>query len=115
MLDCDEHGVLDRDVRLLRSAARSDAAVAGTVVGTRVPGAGHRRRPESALQIGFPGRVLADLTFPVDSLLPGVVPAQDARCLAVAKRVMSAPVSAMMTSAVKVLIPGIEQISCRNP
>jgi len=44
-----------------------------------------------------------------------VVPAQAARCLAVGKRVMSAPVSAMITSAVRVLIPGMVQTSARKP
>jgi hypothetical protein len=37
-------------------------------------------------------------------LLPGVVPANDASCPALGKRVISAPVSAMMTSAVRVLM-----------
>jgi hypothetical protein len=52
----------------------------------------------------LPGRVLLDLTLPADSLLPGVVPAHDASCPAIGKRVISAPVSAMMTSAVRVLM-----------
>lgn len=35
-----------------------------------------------------------DFTLPADSLFPGVVPAQDARCLAVGNLFTSAPVSA---------------------
>ena len=48
-----------------------------------------------------------DLTLPADSLLPGVVPAQDAKCSAEGNRLMSAPVSATMTSAVCPPMPGM--------
>ena len=57
--------------------------------------------PSAPCRYGLPGRVCRDLTFPADSLLPGVVPAHDARCWAVGNLVMSAPVSATMTSAVR--------------
>ena len=40
-----------------------------------------------------------DFTRPADSLLPGLVPAHDARWAAVGKMSMSAPVSATITSA----------------
>lgn len=62
----------------------------------------------------MPGRVVLDFTLPADSLFPGVVPAQEARCLAVGNRLMSAPVSATITSAVRVLMPGIVEISSRK-
>ena len=57
---------------------------------------------------------MVDLTRPADSLLPGQVPAQEARWPAVGNRLMSAPVSATITSAVRVSMPGIVQIRSRN-
>jgi hypothetical protein len=39
------------------------------------------------------------LRRPADSCCPGLTPAQEQRCAAVGKAVMSAPVSAMMMSA----------------
>ncbi len=63
----------------------------------------------------MPGLLLVDLTRPADSLLPGQVPAQDAKCPAVGNRLKSAPVSAMITSATRTLIPGIETIRPRAP
>lgn len=61
----------------------------------------------------MPCRVLVDLTRPADSWLPGAVPAHDARCAVVGKRVMSVPVSAMTMSARAVLIPGTVTIRSR--
>jgi len=58
--------------------------------------------------------VRLDLTLPADSLLPGVVPAQDAKCSAEGNRLMSAPVSATMTSAVFPPMPGMVQIKSRK-
>src|SRR5665647_3211480 len=62
--------------------------------------------PRAPLRKGLAGRVWVDLTRPADSLAPGQVPAQEARWPGDAKRVMSAPVSAMITSATPVLMPG---------
>src|SRR3954451_11091958 len=45
--------------------------------------------------------------LPADSWLPGHSPAQDARCAAVGKRLMSAPASARNTQAVRGPRPGI--------
>src|SRR6266851_2310147 len=75
--------------------------------------AGIAAMPRAPLRQGLPGRVWADLTRPADSLLPGQVPAQDARCPAVGNRVMSAPVSAMIMPATPVLIPRIVTIISR--
>src|SRR3981189_3195263 len=66
--------------------------------------------PRAPCRYGVPGRVRRDLTLPADSLLPGVVPAHDARCCAVGNLGMSAPVSAPTTSGVSPPIPGIGQI-----
>lgn len=44
---------------------------------------------------------MVDLTRPADSWLPGQVPAQEAKWAAVGNTVMSAPVSATITSAVR--------------
>ena len=63
--------------------------------------------PRAALRWRLPDRVLADLTRPADSLLPGETPAQDARCSAVGNTLMSAPVSAMNTSATTCDQPGM--------
>ena len=71
--------------------------------------------PGAPFKYGLPGRVWLDFTRPADSLLPGVVPAHEARCLAVGKRLMSTPVSATTTSAVLAPIPGIEQIRSWKP
>src|SRR5665647_1156327 len=50
---------------------------------------------------------LPERCLPADSWWPGQTPAQEARLAGVRKRVMSAPVSAMMTSAVVFLTPGM--------
>src|SRR3954452_24793942 len=54
-----------------------------------------------------PLRVLPVRRLPADSSLPGHMPAQEARCLAVGKTLMSPPVSAMITSAARRPTPGI--------
>ena len=95
------------DVGLLRSSARGDAAVAGTQIGARVLGSGHGGRAERALQVGC-RRVRVDLTRPADSLLPGQVPAHEAKCPAVGKRVMSAPVSATTLATIKAAIHTVD-------
>src|SRR5665648_919995 len=71
--------------------------------------------PRAPLREGLAGRVWVDLTRPADSLAPGQVPAQEARWPGDAKRVMSAPVSAMITSATPVLMPGTVTIRSRTP
>ena len=89
------------DVGLLRSAAGGDASVAGAEVG--VAGSARRTSPRRRARLagrGCRAGCWLDFTRPADSLLPGLVPAQDARCSAVGNRVMSAPVSATITSAV---------------
>src|SRR3954468_22418068 len=105
--DGDEHGVFDGDERLLRSAAGGDAPGVGRPIGAAAAGGRECGDAEGAFEVGIAGRVLVDLIRPADSLLPGQVPAHDARCSAVGKRVMSAPVSAMITSATPMLIPGM--------
>jgi hypothetical protein len=52
-------------------------------------------------------RVLPLLRLPALSLLPGHIPAHDARWPAVGKRVMSTPISATSTSTVHGPTPGI--------
>ncbi len=56
---------------------------------------------------GFPFRVVPGRCFPALSLFPGHTPAQLARWPAVGKAVMSAPISAMITSAVRLFTPWI--------
>jgi hypothetical protein len=54
-----------------------------------------------------PLRAFPERRFPADSWLPGHMPAQDARCAAMGNRLMSTPISAMITSAVRLPTPGI--------
>src|ERR1035437_1105565 len=52
-----------------------------------------------------PLRVLPEWCLPADSLLPGHIPAQDARCASEGNRLISGPISASSTSAVRRLTP----------
>jgi hypothetical protein len=54
-----------------------------------------------------PLRVLPERNLPPDSLLPGQTPAQEARCLGVGNALMSTPISAISTSAVRCWTSGI--------
>src|SRR4051812_39196647 len=63
--------------------------------------------PGAPLRCLLPGRTLAGLTRPADSLEPGDSPAQEKSRPGVSNRVMSAPVSAMITSATRVETPGM--------
>ena len=54
-----------------------------------------------------PLRVLPERRLPADSSLPGHTPAHEARCLGVGNAVMSTPISAISTSAVRCLTPGM--------
>src|SRR5690348_2423721 len=60
----------------------------------------------AARRYRLPGRAAACLRLPADSLSPGASPAQAASRALVANRVMSPPVSATITSAVRCPIPG---------
>src|SRR4051794_18685405 len=105
--DGDEHGVFDGDERLLRSASGGDPPVFGRQIGAAAAGGRECGDAEGAFEVGVGRPGLGGLDPAADSLLPGQVPAHDARCSGVGKRVMSAPVSAMITSATPVLIPGM--------
>ena len=59
--DRDEHGVLDCDIGLLRSAPRGDAPVSGIEVGVGVLRAGHRRGTKCSLQVRVAGSGAAGL------------------------------------------------------
>ena len=75
---------LDGDVGFMRATAGGDPAIFGGR--GRCRGFwehGHRRGAEGALEVGVARSGRLDLTLPADSLLPGVVPAHDARCCAV--------------------------------
>src|SRR6266568_4543669 len=63
--------------------------------------------PTAALRCLLPGRILVDLIFPADSLAPGDRPAQETSSAAVGNMLISAPVSAMNTSATFVAQPGM--------
>src|SRR5215218_7025513 len=54
-----------------------------------------------------PLRVVPARCLPADSLLPGQIPAQLAKCPAEGNWPMSVPISARMTSAVRWLTPGM--------
>src|SRR3954453_6653155 len=57
----------------------------------------------------LPLRARPEGRLPADSWLPGHSPAQEARCAAVGKRVMSGPASARITHAVRGPSPGIAE------
>src|SRR3954471_14055476 len=56
---------------------------------------------------GSPRRVRPEWCLPADSLLPGHIPAQEARCPGVGKRLMPMPSSVMSTSAPRLLTRGM--------
>ena len=70
---------------------------------------------ERTLEVGVARTCSARLDLARGLVVARVVPAHDASCPALGKRVISAPVSAMMTSAVRVLMPAMVQIRLRNP
>lgn len=78
-------------------------------------GTDHGGGAERALQVRVTRSGLGRLHPAGGLVATGRCPCQDARCLADGKRVMSAPVSATMMSAVRVMIPGIVQIKSWNP
>src|SRR4051794_9808121 len=63
--------------------------------------------PRAPLRYLLPGRLCADLIRPADSLAPGQTPVREACRAGVSKRDMSAPVSAMITSATLRETPGM--------
>ena len=74
----------------------------------------HASVPCAAFRYGFPCRVLVDSTSPADSWLPGQVPAQNAEWAAVENTDMSAPVVAVITSAVRTPMLGMVPIGHRR-
>ena len=66
-----------------------------------VRAAAHAASVSASASHTSPGRVRPERRLPPDSLWPGHRPAQDARCAEDGKRVMSAPVSATIASAVR--------------
>jgi hypothetical protein len=57
-------------------------------------------------------RVRAGLGLPPEALLPGQIPAQDARCAGLGKTLMSAPISASRLIAVFRATPGMVTTRC---
>src|SRR2546430_4251210 len=105
MVDGPEHGVGHRHDRLLVPAMVHHAAILGrqdTVLGLDGPKAASMSAIRSHR---LPFRVFPDLCLPALSWLPGHIPAQLARCQSLGKRLMSAPTSASITSAVRRTIP----------
>ncbi len=71
--------------------------------------------PSAARNHELPLRVRPEWCLPADSLLPGHIPAQDAKFPAVGNRVMFTPISAMIVCTVRWLTlgDGVEPISER--
>ena len=112
----DQHRVFDGAERAAVPDARLEALVLGGEVGVlaadRGQGGFFERDPESHL---LPLRVRPERRLPADWSLPGQRPAQDARCPAVGKTHMSVPISAIITSAVRVATPVIVLASVTPP
>src|SRR5829696_9053558 len=102
-----ENRVADGHQRAFRASSFGDAVVALTQVGALVWLAAAAAVPSAPRSQGLPRRVRPVKCLPADSLLPGHMPAQDVRSAAVGNRDMSAPVSAMITSAVRRATPGM--------
>jgi hypothetical protein len=96
-----------------KRGAVADARAASLVLGLQVAVVGADRGHGGVLErlvepfAGVAGAAGAALAK--DSWLPRQRPAQEARCPADAKRVMSTPISPMMVRAVRVLMPSIER------
>src|SRR4051812_1243340 len=65
----------------------------------------------AALSQREPLRVRPERCLPAERSLPGHCPAQEAKCRALGNTVMSGPISAMITSALRRWTPGIVQSS----
>jgi hypothetical protein len=89
------------------SAAAAQALVLGGQVGVLGSGAAFADSANVARSHLEPFRVLSERRLPADSSLPGHTPAQEARCFVVGNALMSTPISAISTSAVRCLTPGI--------
>ena len=70
--------------------------------------------PSVALRHLSPGGMCADLTRPADSLASGQMPAHDAGRLRVSRTVMSAPISAMISSATRASSKAREETPVRS-
>lgn len=103
----DQDGSADRDNGSFLAASTRDPAVPLAQEGIGAPrvDSGVAQNPR---QVAVPCPV-APLPFlrPADSLTPGAYLAQDERWAGVGKRVMSTPISAMITAAAVAPIPGI--------
>jgi hypothetical protein len=103
--DSGQDGVLEGHDGFLFAQSRGQPSVTGCQVGVFAAGGhgcGAQRPAEPPVAVSG----VAGFVFPADSCCPGHTPVQEARCPAVAKRVMSPPVSAMITSAVRWPTPG---------
>jgi hypothetical protein len=105
VVDGDEEGMGDGDDGALLAAPEREVAVEGAVVAVRTPGGGPGDLDHGRPQPGVAMAGRARASCPADSLLPGQSRAQEARCLAVGKRLMSTPISAMMASALRRSMP----------
>jgi hypothetical protein len=98
--------VRDRDDGSLVPTAAADTPVLRLQVAV-LAGRAERRLDQRSPQPRTAFRCSAVLPFPALSLLPGHRPAHDAKWRLVGKRVMSVPISAITTSAVRRWIPGM--------
>ncbi len=103
-----QDGVGDGDGGLVGPAPPGDPRV----LGREVAALGPCRRPAASMSARCsqvePCRVPAGRRLPADSWLAGATPAQAQRCPGVGNRVMSTPISAIITSAVVLETPVIE-------
>lgn len=107
--------VLDGDVGSLWPAVAGDPAVPGTYEGVRVALCPHRRRPERSLQVGFARSGPARLPLGGRLVVAWSGAGSRGQVLRGREHRHVRTVSAMITSAIMLLIPGMEQIRSRKP
>src|SRR5512132_620553 len=99
--------VRDRHDRLLVPPPSLQPGVLAGKIGALAASGGVGRLNERDRSHREPLRVVPARCLPADSLLPGQIPAQLAKCPAEVNWPMSVPISARMTSAVRWLTPGM--------
>ncbi|HEX6211911.1 MAG TPA: hypothetical protein VF136_14105 [Methylomirabilota bacterium] len=107
VIDDPQEGVRQGDHSLLGAAMAqhpSETGLQGALLARLAPAAASIRAVRSPR---FPFRVVPDSCLPALALFPGQRAAQLARCAALGQALMSTPTSAMITSAVRRLMPGM--------
>ena len=103
----DQDVVADRADGFEGAAPASDRVIARTQIGVLVRPAACAASVSTVLSATGLWRVRPDRAMPLEALLAGHIPAQDARCAGVANTLISTPISAIMPTAHLRATPGI--------